>query len=76
MSMIFALYIISNCRHLFSLFFKNFKVEFVIKSVKWGAHTSAKTTILLGNMTSIEEMREKLQTFCIDQSKLLQYEKS
>jgi hypothetical protein len=27
-------------------------------------------------MTSIEEMREKLQTLCIDQSKLLQYEKS
>jgi hypothetical protein len=31
---------------------------------------------MLGNMTSMEEMREKLQTLCIDQTKILQYEKS
>jgi hypothetical protein len=31
---------------------------------------------VLRNMTSMEEMKEKLQTLCIDQTKILQYEKS
>jgi hypothetical protein len=31
---------------------------------------------MLRNMASMEEMREKLQTLCIDQTKILQYEKS
>jgi hypothetical protein len=44
------------------------------KILQGGYHICSDT--MLWNMASMEEMREKLQILCIDQTKILQYEKS
>jgi hypothetical protein len=52
-----------------------FSLENAAEKFVQGGYQSCSDT-MLRNMASMEEMREKQQTLCIDQIKILQYEKS
>jgi hypothetical protein len=52
-----------------------FSLENAAEKFVQGGYQSCSDT-MLRNMAFMEEMREKQQTLCIDQIKILQYEKS